>query len=208
MDGTPLYAHRWVGAGYDALASVVYAPLGGLAGLRAQALDAAPLVPAARVLELGCGTGGFTRLLSTRAAHVTSVDKSPNMMARARRRAPTAELVEGDITTYRAARGVFDIVWCAFVLHELDRAGRAAALAIAHQALAPGGTLVIVEHALPTRGFWPRVMSRFVHAFEPTTVVEWVRGGFTHELLEAGFAETSRTLLARGTAVVLTCAPR
>lgn len=205
---TPLYAYSWVGAGYDALSRFVYAPLGGLASLRDQALATIAIEPTARVLELGCGTGGFTRLLAQRTAHVTSVDASANMMTRARRRAPSATFVESDITAYRASKGAFDIVWCAFVLHELDRDARAAALAVAHDALAPSGQLVVVEHALPSSGFWPRVMSRFVHAFEPPTVVEWLRGGFTHELLEAGFAETSRTMLARGTAVVFSCSPR
>jgi SAM-dependent methyltransferase len=209
---TPLYAHSWVGAGYDVLSRFVYAPLGGLALLRAQAMDAIDIEPVrgdgqARVLELGCGTGGFTRLLVERA-QVTSVDMSPNMMVRARRRAPTATFVESDITAYKPAKGAFDLVWCAFVLHELDREARQRALAVAHDALAPNGTLVIVEHALPASGFWPRAMSRFVHAFEPPSVVDWLRGGFTNELLEAGFAESTRTSLARGTAVVLACTPR
>jgi ubiquinone/menaquinone biosynthesis C-methylase UbiE len=204
---TPLYAYSWVGAGYDVLSRFVYAPLGGLALLRAQAMKAIDIAPDAHILELGCGTGGFTRLLVERA-QVTSVDMSPNMMVRARRRAPTATFVESDITAYKSAKGTFDLVWCAFVLHELDREARQRALAVAHDALAPSGTLVIVEHALPASGFWPRAMSRFVHAFEPPSVVDWLRGGFTNELLEAGFAETARTSLARGTAVVLRCSPR
>jgi SAM-dependent methyltransferase len=204
---TPLYQYSWVGAGYDALSRFVYAPLGGLALLRAQAMDAIAIAPDARILELGCGTGGFTRLL-VEHGEVTSVDMSPNMMRRARRRAPAATFVESDITAYVPARGAYDLVWCGFVLHELDRPARARALAIAHEALRPGGVLAIIEHALPASGFWPRAMSRFVHAFEPPSVVDWVRGGFTHELLEAGFAETSRVTLARGTAVALSCAPR
>lgn len=208
QDRTPRYASSWIGAGYDALSHVVFAPVGGLARLRARALAAVPIAPTARILELGCGTGGFTRLLVERAVDVTSLDASARMMRRARRRAPTARFVESDITAYRPPRGAFDLVWCAFVLHELDREARATALAVAHDALAPDGKLVIVEHALPARGFWPRAVSRFVHAFEPPTIVEWLRGGFTHELAEAGFAEISHEALARGTAVVLACAPR
>ncbi|MBI1915267.1 MAG: class I SAM-dependent methyltransferase [Planctomycetes bacterium] len=41
-----------------------------------------------RVLELGCGTGGITRLLLERGVAVTAVDGSERMLARARRRAP------------------------------------------------------------------------------------------------------------------------
>jgi len=37
-----------------------------------------------RVLELGCGIGRFTRELAARAGHVTAVDMTPEMLARAR----------------------------------------------------------------------------------------------------------------------------
>lgn len=202
---TPLYASRFAGYGYDALSRLVFAPVGGLDLLRHQALDAAALPPGARVLELGCGTGGFTRRLVERGARITAVDRAPSMIVRARQTAPAAAFVDGEITDYRPEPATFDAVWCAFVLHELPHEARQRALAVAHQALTVGGSLVIVEHALPTAGILPRAVSRFVHAFEPAPIVEWLRGGFTAELLEAGFAVRSRRELARGTAVVLCC---
>jgi SAM-dependent methyltransferase len=208
MSQVPLYSSRWAGAGYDALARFVFAPVGGLARLRSAALDAAELPPHARVLELGCGSGGFTRLLLARGSQVTSVDRAPSMLARARRRAAEATFVESELTVYEPAPGAFDVAWCAFVLHELSAEARQAALAVAHTALAPTGKLVIVEHALPSAGWVPRAMSRLVHAFEPRSLRAWLRGGFELELLEAGFEITGRRELARDTAVVLVCAPR
>jgi ubiquinone/menaquinone biosynthesis C-methylase UbiE len=202
MSQDNLYQSRWVGAGYDALSWMVFAPLGGLRRLRQEALDAIEIRPGARVLELGCGTGGFTRLLAARGAQLTSVDRSPHVLARARRRAPGATFVESELTAYRP-QGSYDVVWVAFVLHELDPAARQAVLTMARSALVPGGTLVIVEHALPAGGLVPRAMSRFVHAFEPASIVDWLRGGFTGELAQAGLTVTSRRPLARGTAVVI-----
>lgn len=43
------------------------------------------LRPDMRVLDIGCGTGRFTRLVAERAAWVTGVDKSANMLAAAQR---------------------------------------------------------------------------------------------------------------------------
>jgi ubiquinone/menaquinone biosynthesis C-methylase UbiE len=208
MTTTPLYASRFAGLGYDLVARTVFSPVGGLARLRAEALDTAAVAPGDRVLELGCGTGGFTRLLVGRGAVVTSVDRAPTMLARARRRAAGATFVEHEVASYPAAPGAFDAAWCAFVLHELSRDARAATFAGVHAALAPTGRLVIVEHAVPERGVVARLVSRVVHGFEPPTLVSWLRDGLMTELLEAGFAIAARRTLARGAAVVVVCAPR
>jgi SAM-dependent methyltransferase len=40
--------------------------------------------PSDRVLDVGCGVGRLTRALASRAAHVTGLDISPEMVARAR----------------------------------------------------------------------------------------------------------------------------
>jgi SAM-dependent methyltransferase len=53
--------------------------------------------PAARsALEVGCGTGHFTRWLATRLPHVVGLDRAPAMLAEARRRHPSLSLVQGD----------------------------------------------------------------------------------------------------------------
>src|SRR5438034_5844126 len=41
----------------------------------------------ARVLDIGCGTGALLPLLAQRGARVTAIDKSPEMVAKARKRA-------------------------------------------------------------------------------------------------------------------------
>jgi hypothetical protein len=57
------YRHPLVGAGYDLLARLVFAPVGGLDALRAAALDEMGLAPGMHVLELGCGTGALTTVV-------------------------------------------------------------------------------------------------------------------------------------------------
>jgi SAM-dependent methyltransferase len=198
------YQKPWIGLGYDVLVRLTFAPVGGLDALREEALAIAPIVRGARVLELGCGTGGFTRKLVERGAVVTAVDWSAPMLARARARAGSATFERSEITAYRSTQS-FDLVFFGFVLHELDPEARCRALAIARDALAADGAVLIVDHALPdaSAGAVPRAISRFVHGFEPGSIVSWLGGGMEDELRAVGLGPHERRPLARGTALAL-----
>jgi len=52
--------------------------------------------PGNRVLELGCGSGFYTKWLVDQGCQVTAMDISHNIMDRARQRCPDAKYVEGD----------------------------------------------------------------------------------------------------------------
>jgi ubiquinone/menaquinone biosynthesis C-methylase UbiE len=202
------YQRRFVADAYDALAAAVFAPVGGIAAIRNAALDHAGIVAGERVLELGCGSGGVTRLLCARGAQVTAVDWSEPMLRKAARRAPAATFERAEITAF-AAPSLVDVVLFSFVLHELDEAARAQALAVAHGALRPGGRLAVVDHALPTRGVAARAMSRLVHGVEPeTSRGPWLAdGGAERELRAHGFAPGRRVALASGMAFALVALP-
>jgi ubiquinone/menaquinone biosynthesis C-methylase UbiE len=195
--GNPL-----VGYGYDLLSRFVFATVGGLDALREGALTAIGIRPGMRVLELGCGTGVLTHKLLARGAEVTAVDPSQPMLHRARRRAPTATFEQCEITDY-TARGEFDRVLFAFVLHELDHATRHRALVLARNALAPCGRVAIVDHAIPKGGIVPKAVSAFVHSFEPPSTVEWLRSGFDAPIVRAGLLPEKKQILADGTAIVI-----
>lgn len=97
-------------------------------------------------LDVGCGTGAFSRLLARRARHVLAIDLSPRMIEIARRR--SAEW-EGWID-YRVANILelglpaegFDAIASVATLHHLPLA---AILAKLGRALKPGGTLVALD---------------------------------------------------------------
>ncbi|HEY8993772.1 MAG TPA: class I SAM-dependent methyltransferase [Lacunisphaera sp.] len=100
----------------------------------------------ARVLDAGCGTGGFIRAL--RAAQpawsVIGADISPLASALARERTG-AEIVDGSITTLPFAEGSFDAVTTGDVLYHIE--DTTAALRELARCLKPGGVVVVNEPA-------------------------------------------------------------
>ncbi len=69
-----------------------------------------------RVLDLGCGTGLCGQLIRSRAKHLSGVDLSPAMIAKAGARGVYDELITGDINDHLAHSGEhFDLVLAADV---------------------------------------------------------------------------------------------
>lgn len=105
----------------------------------------AGLVPAGarRVLEVGCGLGRLSARLAAPDRTVTAVDLSPEMIARASRRASGAGRLDfrcGDFLAMDLPRAGFDCVVSAATLHHMPVEP---ALDRMMSLLAPGGTLVI-----------------------------------------------------------------
>jgi SAM-dependent methyltransferase len=90
-----------------------------------------------RVLDLACGTGRLGARLIRRGFDVTGVDRSPAMLARARRRGLAVH--RGSIESFRLSG--FDLAVCTFdSLNHLDRLDRV--FSCASRALRPGGWFV------------------------------------------------------------------
>jgi trans-aconitate 2-methyltransferase len=73
-----------------------------------------------RAVDLGCGPGNSTEVLSTKlpAARVNGVDSSPDMIEAARKRLPRLEFAVEDIGAWRDP-GPFDVILANAVLHWL-----------------------------------------------------------------------------------------
>jgi trans-aconitate methyltransferase len=127
--------NHWDPALYDNRAAFVSRAAGDLVDL----LD--PL-PGEAILDLGCGTGELTAAIAARGARVVGVDASTEMIAAARRRAPTLDLRVGDGERLGILDfgGAFDAVFSNAALHWMTRAQLAAG-GIA-RVLRPGGRLV------------------------------------------------------------------
>ncbi|MER7539286.1 class I SAM-dependent methyltransferase [Streptomyces sp. NPDC097704] len=99
-------------------------------------------------LDVGCGDGLLARRLTGRARHVTGVDTSPDMIARARESAagrPELTFLEGDFLTVDLPAEGYDFICSVTTVHHLDFGS---ALTRMRELLRPGGALVVVGLAL------------------------------------------------------------
>ncbi|UOQ97011.1 class I SAM-dependent methyltransferase [Hymenobacter sp. 5317J-9] len=103
-------------------------------------------LPFAEVIELGCGTGKNTEWLATKAAHVTAVDFSAEMLARAQ-----AKLAGGNVRFQQAdvtqpwswAQQPAELVTSSLILEHIADMGPV--FRHCSQALRPGGWFYVGE---------------------------------------------------------------
>ncbi|HNJ40547.1 MAG TPA: class I SAM-dependent methyltransferase [Acidobacteriota bacterium] len=99
----------------------------------------------AQVLDVGCGTGNFARLLATRAEQVTGIDLSPEMIRIAQAQQPVSENIEyhcGDFFEFPFETESFDCVVSLATLHHFELQS---ALTRMKTILKPGGRLIIQD---------------------------------------------------------------
>lgn len=102
----------------------------------------APMRPGI-ALDAACGTGRHTCHLSSLGHQVIGVDSSPDMLERARARAPRAQFLQGDLRQLPVPDDHCDIVVCALALTHLD--DLKPAFAEFARVLRPGGHLVVTD---------------------------------------------------------------
>ena len=98
-----------------------------------------------RVLEVGCGTGEFSRRLAERAQHVTAIDLSTEMIRVARSRAEKISNIDFEVANlmsrdFPAAQ--FDCIATIATLHHVPMQQ---ALVKLKDALKPGGILIVLD---------------------------------------------------------------
>ena len=95
------------------------------------------------LLELGCGTGSILAHLTSFDV-LTGLDRSPEMLAVARTKVPTAELIEGDMSSFALGRR-FDVVICVFdsINHLLTFAAWESMFAAVADHLNDGGLFIV-----------------------------------------------------------------
>ena len=96
------------------------------------------------VLELGCGTGSFTRELARSSADVTAIDVSPELLeiASAKNSAPNVQYQIQNAYALTYPESAFDSVVGSSVLHHLEIE---AAIRDVYRVLKPGGTIYFTE---------------------------------------------------------------
>lgn len=111
------------------------------------ASEVADLEPG-RALDLACGEGRNAVWLAERGWHTTGLDFSDVALAKAERLAASrgveVEWVLADVLDHEPERGAFDLV--AVLYLQLPHEQLAKVLRSAREALAPGGTLLVLGH--------------------------------------------------------------
>ncbi|PYI49917.1 MAG: hypothetical protein DMF10_00005, partial [Verrucomicrobia bacterium] len=119
-------------------------PAGKLRWARRVKMLSRHLRPGMSVLELGCGTGYFTRELACSGANIVAVDVSPDLLeiAKANSSAPTVRYEIQNAYELSYPDAVFDSVVGSSVLHHLEIQE---AIREIYRVLKPSGTIYFTE---------------------------------------------------------------
>jgi ubiquinone/menaquinone biosynthesis C-methylase UbiE len=117
------------------------------------AINALPLTPQMKVLDVGCGDGFYAGLLAERLVSpgkVIALDVDPNFLAVAQQNPALADarcelaFVEADLAGLPETCKACDLVWCAQSLYSLPEPVEALRQMIA--AVKPGGIVAVLEN--------------------------------------------------------------
>jgi ubiquinone/menaquinone biosynthesis C-methylase UbiE len=172
----PYYDDWWIGAARDRP---------GWPEELAAALAAVAALPAARTLDVACGTGYLTQHLGR---DVVGLDQSPRMLAEARSRLPGGEFVQGDALSLPFPDGAFTRIFTSYFYCHLVEEDRQRFLAEARRVAPelvvlgsrPGGDEEAWERwedrALEDGSTWPV----FKRVFDPDALAAELAGDVLH----------------------------
>jgi ubiquinone/menaquinone biosynthesis C-methylase UbiE len=111
-----------------------------------------PLRPST-VLDAACGTGRYAAYLAGRGHRVIGVDRSPDMLAKARQKLPESDFREGDLEALPLEAESVDAAVCALAMVHLAEVDRA--VAELTRVVRPGGRVIISDvHPFPILLGW------------------------------------------------------
>ena len=118
------------------------------------------------VIDLGAGTGKFTRLLNTLAPALIAVEPVQAMGAQLRKLLPDVRLVNGTAESIPLETAVADALVCAQAFHWFSTQ---AALAEIHRVLKPGGRLGLVWNVRDESVDWVAAITDIITPYEGDT---------------------------------------
>ena len=150
------------------------------------------LTAGTKVLEIGCGTGYFSKELVRTGADITAIDISPDLLLVAAQKVTTNNIVFQVQNAYAMnfADDSFDFIVGSSILHHLDVEQ---ALQECHRALKPGGTLWFTEPnmlnpQIALQKNIPFIKKRMGDSPDETAFFRW---SLKKQLAKAGFIDIS-----------------
>lgn len=132
--------------------------------LRRMTVNLAQVKPGDSVLEIGCATGSLTLAAKRQAGsagQVYGIDIIPGMIEVSRKKAEQASLditfQEGNIQDIPFEDEKFDVVMCSFMIFHMSEQVRNRGIREIFRVLKPGGSLMVLDLALP-----PQPVSRWI----------------------------------------------
>lgn len=175
--------------------------------VKRELIGQAQLRGAARVLDIGCGTGSLTLQLkrSHPGAQVVGLDPDPKALERARRKAAKQQLEvsfeQGFADEMPFADASFDRVFSSLMFHHLTREEKLGTLRDVRRVLVPGGSLHLLDFG-PPRARLARALARLVHRGDE--LADNLDGRIPGFMTDAGF-EAAREVSYRNTVVGTFC---
>ncbi|MGY2291717.1 class I SAM-dependent methyltransferase [Pseudomonas sp. SDO528_S397] len=118
------------------------------------------------VIDLGAGTGKFTRLLSRLAPTLIAVEPVEAMGEKLRQQLPQVQLLSGTAQAMPVASATADALVCAQAFHWF---ATEAALAEVHRVLKPGGRLGLVWNVRDESVDWVAAITAIITPYEGDT---------------------------------------
>jgi SAM-dependent methyltransferase len=125
--------------------------------------DELHLDPTRTVLDLGAGTGKFTRRLIGTGANIIAIEPVEEMLAQLVRTVPTVAARSGTAEKIPVNDGAVDAVVCAQSFHWF---ANTTALGEIHRVLRPGGTLGLVWNVRDESVDWCAAIAELIKPFE------------------------------------------
>ncbi|MBK5437458.1 class I SAM-dependent methyltransferase [Pseudomonas sp. TH32] len=147
--------------------------------------DALQINPHSTVIDLGAGTGKFTRLLSSVAPTLIAVEPVEAMGAQLKKQLPDVRLLSGTAEAIPLEAGTADALVCAQAFHWFSTH---AALAEIHRVLKPDGRLGLIWNVRDESVDWVAAITEIITPYEGDTprfhTGRW-REAFTGEYFSA-----------------------
>jgi 2-polyprenyl-3-methyl-5-hydroxy-6-metoxy-1,4-benzoquinol methylase len=145
-----------------------------------------------KVLEIGCGTGEFTKKIASSGADITAIDISPDLLEVAKETTPNVNVrfhIQ-NVEKLGFEDGSFDVVIGSSILHHLNLNP---ALKEVCRVLKKGGGVVFTEPNMLNPQIWLERKITFIRKLTNNSPDEtaFIRWGLKKELINLGFKNVS-----------------
>lgn len=152
----------------------------------------AGLITGTKVLEIGCGTGEFTKRIARTGADITAVDISPDLLEIAKKTTPYLNVLFylQNVENMDFGDGSFDVVIGSSILHHLDLNR---AIKEVYRVLKKGGGIVFTEPNMLNPQIWLERNIPIIRKFKKNSPDEtaFIRWMLKKEFINLGFKNVS-----------------